>query len=89
MKPVKLGIITTRSLFRQESEIINEIYKNTNDFPIVKWLCIISNMKQVQPETLPKNSNFSSCLQNIKLKNNTIHISPRFLCRLTAFMELL
>jgi hypothetical protein len=28
-------------------------------------------MKQVQPETLPKNSNFSSCLQNIKLKNNT------------------
>jgi hypothetical protein len=22
-------------------------------------------MKQVQPETLPKNSNFSSCLQNI------------------------
>ena len=29
------------------------------------------NMRQVQPETLPKNSNFSSCLQNIKLKNNT------------------
>jgi hypothetical protein len=28
-------------------------------------------MRQVQPETLPKNSNFSSCLQNIKLKNNT------------------
>ena len=23
------------------------------------------------PETLPKNSNFSSCLQNIKLKKNT------------------
>jgi hypothetical protein len=30
-----------------------------------------NNMRQVQPETLPKNSNFSSCLQNIKLKNNT------------------
>ena len=29
------------------------------------------NMRQVQPETLPKNSNCSSCLQNIKLKNNT------------------
>jgi hypothetical protein len=28
------------------------------------------NMRQVQPETLPKNSVFSSCLQNIKLKNN-------------------
>jgi hypothetical protein len=27
--------------------------------------------EEVQPETLPKNSNFSSCLQNIKLKNNT------------------
>ena len=25
-------------------------------------------MRQVQPETLSKNSNFSSCLQNIKLK---------------------
>jgi hypothetical protein len=31
----------------------------------------LNNMRQVQPETLPKNSNFSSCLQNIKLKNNT------------------
>jgi hypothetical protein len=30
-----------------------------------------SNMRQVQPETLPKHSNFSSCLQNTKLKNNT------------------
>ena len=29
------------------------------------------NMRQVQPETLPKNSNLSYCLQNIKLKNNT------------------
>ena len=29
------------------------------------------NMRQVQPEMLPKNSNFSSCLQNIKFKNNT------------------
>jgi hypothetical protein len=29
------------------------------------------NMRQVQPETLPKNSNLSSCLQNIELKNNT------------------
>jgi hypothetical protein len=28
-------------------------------------------MWQVQPKTLLKNSNFSSCLQNIKLKNNT------------------
>ena len=27
-------------------------------------------MRQVQPETLPKNSNFSFYLQNIKLKNN-------------------
>jgi len=25
-----------------------------------------SNMRQVQPETLPKNSNVSSCLQNIR-----------------------
>jgi hypothetical protein len=32
-------------------------------------------MRQVQPETLPKNSNFSSCLQNIKLKNNTTYNS--------------
>jgi hypothetical protein len=31
----------------------------------------ITNIRQVQPKTLPKNSNFSSCLQNIKLKNNT------------------
>ena len=30
-----------------------------------------NNMRQVQPEMLSKNSNFSSCLQNIKLKNNT------------------
>jgi hypothetical protein len=30
-----------------------------------------SFMRQVQPETLPKNSNFSSCLKNIKVKNNT------------------
>jgi hypothetical protein len=30
-----------------------------------------NNMSQVQTETFPKNSNFSSCLQNIKLKNNT------------------
>jgi hypothetical protein len=29
------------------------------------------NMRQVQPEMLPKNSNLFSCLQNIKLKNNT------------------
>jgi hypothetical protein len=29
------------------------------------------NMRQVQPEMLPKNSNFSSCFQNIKLKNST------------------
>jgi hypothetical protein len=28
-------------------------------------------MRQVQPETLPKNSIFSSRLQNIMLKNNT------------------
>ena len=35
------------------------------------WSWNITNMRQVQPETLPKNSNFSSCLQNIKLKNNT------------------
>jgi hypothetical protein len=28
-------------------------------------------MRQVQPETLLKKSIFSSCLQNIKLKNNT------------------
>ena len=26
---------------------------------------LMFNMRQVQPETLPKNSNFSSCLQNI------------------------
>jgi hypothetical protein len=32
---------------------------------------VVYNMRQVQPETLPKNSNVSSCLQNIKLKNNT------------------
>jgi hypothetical protein len=31
----------------------------------------------VQPETLPKNSNFSSCLQNIKLKNNTTYNSKQ------------
>jgi hypothetical protein len=30
-----------------------------------------TNMRQVQPETLRKNSNLSSCLQNIKLKINT------------------
>jgi hypothetical protein len=34
-------------------------------------------MRQVQPETLPKNSNFSSCLQNIKL--HLPHITlPKF-----------
>jgi hypothetical protein len=33
------------------------------------------NMRQVQPETLPKNSNLSSCLQNIKLKINTTYNS--------------
>ena len=41
---------------------------------VFAYVCIIettNNMMQVQPETLPKNSNFSSCLQNIKLKNNT------------------
>jgi hypothetical protein len=27
------------------------------------------NMRQVQPETLPKNSNFSSCLQNSTAEN--------------------
>jgi hypothetical protein len=39
------------------------------------WRAVIDtdsdNMRQVQPKTLPKNSNFSYCLQNIKLKNNT------------------
>ena len=35
---------------------------------------VIINMRQVQPETLPKNSNFSSCLQNIKLKNNHLKL---------------
>ena len=34
------------------------------------WIHVY-NMRQVQPETLLKNSNFSSRLQNIKLKNNT------------------
>ena len=38
---------------------------------VVPVLFHFYNMRQVQPETLPKNSNFSSCLQNIKLKNNT------------------
>ena len=35
---------------------------------------VIINMRQVQPKTLPKNSNFSSCLQNIKLKNNHLKL---------------
>ena len=34
---------------------------------INQTLFTLYNMRQVQPETLPKNSNFSSCLQNIKL----------------------
>jgi hypothetical protein len=34
----------------------------------LNWM--LWNMRQVQPETLPKNSNFSFYLQNIKLKNN-------------------
>ena len=38
---------------------------------VVPVLFHFYNMRQVQPETPPKNSNFSSCLQNIKLKNNT------------------
>jgi hypothetical protein len=38
---------------------------------IIKQIQNMNNMRQVQPETLPKNSNFPSCLQNIKLKNNT------------------
>ena len=38
---------------------------------LCKIVFSLNNMRQVQPETLPKNSNFSSCLQNIKLKNNT------------------
>ena len=36
---------------------------------------IYFNMRQVQPETLPKNSNLSSGLQNIKLKINTTYNS--------------
>jgi hypothetical protein len=36
---------------------------------------------KVQPETHSKNSNFSSCLQNICY----LKLSPRFLCRPTAF----
>jgi hypothetical protein len=43
---------------------------NTDVFFVGAYL-LIFNMRQVQPEMLPKNSNFSSCLQNIKLKNNT------------------
>jgi hypothetical protein len=35
------------------------------------WHINFNNMRQVQPETLPKNSNFSSCLQNIKLKGRS------------------
>ena len=38
---------------------------------IIKQIQNMNNMRQVQPETLPKNSNCSYCLQNIKLKNNT------------------
>jgi hypothetical protein len=49
-----------------------QIKKNKNK--AVSHIALISslnNMRQVQPETLSKNSNFSSCLQNIKLENNT------------------
>ena len=53
-----------------------------NTFGHILYICKIiqsvHNMRQVQPETLPKNSNFSSCLQNIKLKNNTTSHSGQF-----------
>jgi hypothetical protein len=45
------------------------------------------NMRQVQPETLPKNSNFSSWLQNIKLKNNTHELAENDLDIPAMFQE--
>ena len=54
------------------------LHKDHSFFFRLMWLVfgwhkmnfVCNNMRQVQPETLPKNSNCSSCLQNIKLKNN-------------------
>jgi hypothetical protein len=57
--------ITFLSLVEDHPVFLKNVCKN------LSFLHIPGNMRQVQPETLPKNSNFSSCLQNIKLKNNT------------------
>ena len=54
-------------------EIILKLYYCLYNIFVWFQFCtyLYNNMRQVQPETLPKNSNYSSCLQNIKLKNNT------------------
>jgi hypothetical protein len=49
-------------------------YMVTSHFVTIVPGIAITNMRQVQPETLPKNSNFSSCSQNIKLKNNHLKL---------------
>ena len=50
---------------------ISSMATGTSPYHYLPLLFSYNNMRQVQPETLPKNSIFSSCLQNIKLKINT------------------
>jgi hypothetical protein len=47
---------------------ISSMATGTSPYHYLPLLFSYNNMRQVQPETLPKNSIFSSCLQNIKLK---------------------
>ena len=47
------------NLVRCDNGYTGTIYKKSCRYKLM------FNMRQVQPETLPKNSNFSSCLQNI------------------------
>ena len=53
------------------------------------YMYIVNNIvnKQVQPETLPKNSIFSSCLQNIKLKNNTTLVPKTLQLKTLDFLQ--
>ena len=84
---IVLILVTTESanqngIFNIYSVLIGQ-YWNTSKKIVLQCFMIVRldlgfcyfghwcNMRQVQPETLPKNSKFFSCLQNIKLKNNT------------------
>jgi hypothetical protein len=64
-----IGIFTRESYSPEQSTHIILKTDVTPSFRVLKK--VVFNMRQVQPETLPNNSIFSSCLQNIELLNNT------------------